>query len=59
VEELSQRGSTTATASIRRMKTTSDGTTEGVAGTMVQFYVDSAPGLKISPIVVLYHEHWS
>ncbi|AES98274.1 Sec61beta family protein [Medicago truncatula] len=50
VEELFQRGSATATASIRRMNV---GAFEGVVGTMLHFYVDGALGFKISPIVVL------
>lgn len=50
MEELFQRGSATATASIRRMKV---GAFEGVVGTMLHFYVDGALGFKISPIVVL------
>ncbi|KAE8650213.1 hypothetical protein Csa_009973 [Cucumis sativus] len=48
-----QRGSAAATASMRRRRTTSSGTSGGAAGTMLQFYTDDAPGLKISPNVVL------
>ncbi|VVA30199.1 PREDICTED: transport [Prunus dulcis] len=47
------RGSAAATASMRRRKTTSGGASGGAAGTMLQFYTDDAPGLKISPNVVL------
>ncbi|KAK7349694.1 hypothetical protein VNO77_07269 [Canavalia gladiata] len=48
-----QRGSAAATASMRRRRTTGGGTSGGAAGTMLQFYTDDAPGLKISPNVVL------
>lgn len=48
-----QRGSAAATASMRRRRTTSSGASGGAAGTMLQFYTDDAPGLKISPNVVL------
>lgn len=48
------RGSAAATASLRRRRTTSGGNaTGGASGTMLQFYTDDAPGLKISPNVVL------
>ncbi|KAF5470024.1 hypothetical protein F2P56_010576, partial [Juglans regia] len=47
------RGSAAATASMRRRRTTSSGASGGAAGTMLQFYTDDAPGLKISPNVVL------
>ncbi|AEC10502.1 Protein transport protein Sec61 subunit beta [Arabidopsis thaliana] len=52
-----QRGSAAATASMRRRKPTSGagggGASGGAAGSMLQFYTDDAPGLKISPNVVL------
>ncbi|PON57730.1 Protein transport Sec61-beta/Sbh [Trema orientale] len=48
-----QRGTAAATASMRRRRTTSSGASGGAAGTMLQFYTDDAPGLKISPNVVL------
>lgn len=47
------RGSAAATANMRRRRTTSGGASGGGAGTMLQFYTDDAPGLKISPNVVL------
>ncbi|CAM8976382.1 unnamed protein product [Rhodiola kirilowii] len=48
------RGSAAAAAGMRRRRTTSGGATSGNAsGTMLQFYTDDAPGLKISPNVVL------
>ncbi|KAK0606898.1 hypothetical protein LWI29_005845 [Acer saccharum] len=47
------RGSAAAAASMRRRRTTSGGASGGAAGTMLQFYTDDAPGLKISPNVVL------
>ena len=47
------RGSAAATASMRRRRTTSGGGSGGAAGTMLQFYTDDAPGLKISLNVVL------
>ncbi|XP_010524405.1 PREDICTED: protein transport protein Sec61 subunit beta [Tarenaya hassleriana] len=50
------RGSAAAAASMRRRRTTSGsgaGAGGGAAGTMLQFYTDDAPGLKISPNVVL------
>ncbi|XP_010469168.1 PREDICTED: protein transport protein Sec61 subunit beta-like [Camelina sativa] len=55
-----QRGSAAATASMRRRKPAGGGNSSagggaggGAAGTMLQFYTDDAPGLKISPNVVL------
>lgn len=48
-----QRGSAAATASMRRRRTTSGAPSGGAAGSMLQFYTDDAPGLKISPNVVL------
>ncbi|XP_010413545.1 PREDICTED: protein transport protein Sec61 subunit beta-like [Camelina sativa] len=56
-----QRGSAAATASMRRRKPAGGGGNSsagggaggGAAGTMLQFYTDDAPGLKISPNVVL------
>lgn len=49
------RGSAAAAASLRRRRTTSGGGSMGggSAGNMLQFYTDDAPGLKISPNVVL------
>ncbi|XP_057535696.1 protein transport protein Sec61 subunit beta-like isoform X1 [Amaranthus tricolor] len=47
------RGSAAAAASLRRRRTTSGGAAGGASGTMLQFYTDDAPGLKISPNVVL------
>ncbi|KAI3424607.1 Protein transport protein Sec61 subunit beta [Psidium guajava] len=47
------RGSAAATASMRRRRTVSGGPSGGATGTMLQFYTDDAPGLKISPNVVL------
>lgn len=55
------RGSAAATANMRRRRTSSAGAgagagagaSGGAAGTMLQFYTDDAPGLKISPNVVL------
>ncbi|RZC29809.1 Protein transport protein Sec61 subunit beta [Glycine soja] len=47
------RGSAAATASMRRRRTTGGAASGGAAGTMLQFYTDDAPGLKISPNVVL------
>lgn len=47
------RGSAAATASMRRRRPASGGASGGAAGTMLQFYTDDAPGLKISPNVVL------
>ncbi|XP_057498049.1 protein transport protein Sec61 subunit beta-like [Actinidia eriantha] len=50
-----QRGSAAAAAAnLRRRRTTSGGgAAGGASGTMLQFYTDDAPGLKISPNVVL------
>ncbi|XP_042502026.1 protein transport protein Sec61 subunit beta-like [Macadamia integrifolia] len=47
------RGSAAATASMRRRRTTGGGSAAGASGTMLQFYTDDAPGLRISPNVVL------
>ncbi|KAI3800429.1 hypothetical protein L1987_28520 [Smallanthus sonchifolius] len=49
------RGSAAATAAnLRRRKTGgTGGAAGGTAGNMLQFYTDDAPGLKISPNVVL------
>ncbi|XP_034684795.1 protein transport protein Sec61 subunit beta-like [Vitis riparia] len=47
------RGSAAAAASLRRRRTTSVGAAGGASGNMLQFYTDDAPGLKISPNVVL------
>ncbi|GAB2282113.1 hypothetical protein Dimus_016671 [Dionaea muscipula] len=47
------RGSAAAAASLRRRRTTSSGAPGGASGNMLQFYTDDAPGLKISPNVVL------
>lgn len=50
------RGSAAASAAnMRRRRTTSGGGASGggAAGNMLQFYTDDAPGLKISPNVVL------
>ncbi|XP_059292010.1 protein transport protein Sec61 subunit beta-like [Lycium ferocissimum] len=50
-----QRGSNAAAAAnLRRRRATSGGAAAGGAGgTMLQFYTDDSPGLKISPNVVL------
>ncbi|CAA2954226.1 protein transport protein Sec61 subunit beta-like [Olea europaea var. sylvestris] len=49
-----QRGTAAAAAAnMRRRRTTSGGSAGGASGTMLQFYTDDAPGLKISPNVVL------
>ncbi|KAH6813107.1 Preprotein translocase Sec [Perilla frutescens var. frutescens] len=55
-----QRGTAAAAAAnLRRRRTTgaggaaSGGAAGGAGGTMLQFYTDDAPGLKISPNVVL------
>ncbi|KAL6560388.1 hypothetical protein OROGR_003947 [Orobanche gracilis] len=43
-----------AAANLRRRRTAgSGGAAGGASGTMLQFYTDDAPGLKISPNVVL------
>ncbi|XP_047342385.1 protein transport protein Sec61 subunit beta-like [Impatiens glandulifera] len=47
------RGSAAATANLRRRRTSSAGASGGAGGTMLQFYTDDAPGLKISPNVVM------
>lgn len=49
------RGSAAAAAAnLRRRRTAGGGTSAGgAAGNMLQFYTDDAPGLKISPNVVL------
>ncbi|XP_071707759.1 protein transport protein Sec61 subunit beta-like [Rutidosis leptorrhynchoides] len=49
------RGSAAAAAANLRRRRTSGtgGATGGTAGNMLQFYTDDAPGLKISPNVVL------
>lgn len=46
-----QRGTTAAAAANLRRRRTAGGGAAG--GTMLQFYTDDAPGLKISPNVVL------
>lgn len=49
-----QRGTAAAAAAnMRRRRTSSSGAAGGAGGTMLQFYTDDAPGLKISPNVVL------
>ncbi|KAI3449084.1 hypothetical protein Pfo_005749 [Paulownia fortunei] len=49
-----QRGTAAAAAAnLRRRRTTGGGAAGGASGTMLQFYTDDAPGLKISPNVVL------
>ncbi|XP_047178866.1 protein transport protein Sec61 subunit beta-like [Vigna umbellata] len=47
------RGSAAATANMRRRRTAGGGASGGATGTMLQFYTDDAPRLKISPNVVL------
>ena len=47
------RGSAAAAASLRRRRTTGGAAAGGASGNMLQFYTDDAPGLKISPNVVL------
>ncbi|CAN6464467.1 unnamed protein product [Victoria cruziana] len=48
------RGSAAAAASLRRRRPAVGSGSAGAAGnTMLQFYTDDAPGLKISPNVVL------
>ncbi|KAF9613522.1 hypothetical protein IFM89_008439 [Coptis chinensis] len=48
------RGSSAAAAAnLRRRRTTSGGASAAVGNNMLQFYTDDAPGLKISPNVVL------
>ncbi|KAL0308968.1 UNVERIFIED_CONTAM: protein transport protein Sec61 subunit beta [Sesamum calycinum] len=49
-----QRGTAAAAAAnLRRRRTAGGGAAGGASGTMLQFYTDDAPGLKISPNVVL------
>ncbi|XP_073274566.1 protein transport protein Sec61 subunit beta-like [Primulina huaijiensis] len=49
-----QRGTAAAAAAnLRRRRTAGGGAAGGAGGTMLQFYTDDAPGLKISPNVVL------
>ncbi|XP_073027757.1 protein transport protein Sec61 subunit beta-like [Primulina huaijiensis] len=48
-----QRGSAAAAAANLRRRRTGSGASGGASGTMLQFYTDDAPGLKISPNVVL------
>lgn len=51
-----QRGTAAAAAAnLRRRRTAGSGggAAGGASGTMLQFYTDDAPGLKISPNVVL------
>ncbi|PIN08492.1 Sec61 protein translocation complex, beta subunit [Handroanthus impetiginosus] len=49
-----QRGTAAAAAAnLRRRRTGGGGGAGGASGTMLQFYTDDAPGLKISPNVVL------
>ncbi|KAL3516916.1 hypothetical protein ACH5RR_023818 [Cinchona calisaya] len=49
-----QRGTAAAAAAnMRRRRMSSSGAAGGAGGTMLQFYTDDAPGLKISPNVVL------
>ena len=49
-----QRGTAAAAAAnTRRRRPSSSGAAGGAGGTMLQFYTDDAPGLKISPNVVL------
>ncbi|KAI5647407.1 hypothetical protein M9H77_33412 [Catharanthus roseus] len=49
-----QRGTAAAAAAnLRRRRASSSGAAGGAGGTMLQFYTDDTPGLKISPNVVL------
>ncbi|KAG6434473.1 hypothetical protein SASPL_106110 [Salvia splendens] len=50
-----ERGTAAAAANLRRRRTGGGGggAGGGTSGTMLQFYTDDAPGLKISPNVVL------
>lgn len=49
-----QRGTAAAAAAnLRRRRTAGGGAAGGTGGAMLQFYTDDAPGLKISPNVVL------
>ncbi|XP_050883815.1 protein transport protein Sec61 subunit beta [Lathyrus oleraceus] len=56
---VAPRGSAAATAGMRRRRVTSGNSTASVGGgssgsnNMLRFYTDDAPGLKISPTVVL------
>lgn len=55
-EAAPQRGTAAAAAAnLRRRRTAGGGggAAGGASGTMLQFYTDDAPGLKISPNVVL------
>ncbi|MFS7915966.1 putative protein transport protein SecG/Sec61-beta/Sbh [Helianthus anomalus] len=51
------RGSPAATAGLRRRRTTTTGSATSLTGgnqsNMLRFYTDDAPGLKITPTVVL------
>ncbi|XAR54159.1 hypothetical protein NMG60_11029177 [Bertholletia excelsa] len=47
------RGSVAAAAANLRRRRTGGGPAGGASNTMLQFYTDDAPGLKISPNVVL------
>ena len=47
------RGSAAAASSLRRRRTTGGAAAGGASGNILQFYTDYAPGLKISPNVVL------
>ncbi|CAH2080487.1 unnamed protein product [Thlaspi arvense] len=47
------RGSAAAAAANLRRRRTGGGPAGGASNTMLQFYTDDAPGLKISPNVVL------
>ncbi|WJZ88236.1 hypothetical protein VitviT2T_007557 [Vitis vinifera] len=47
------RGSAAAASSLRRRRTTGGAAAGGASGNILQFYTDDAPGLKISPNVVL------
>ncbi|PIA42869.1 hypothetical protein AQUCO_02000369v1 [Aquilegia coerulea] len=46
-------GGSAATTGMRRRRTAGGGAAGGVAGNMLQFYSNDAPGLKLSPPVVL------
>ncbi|XP_073127507.1 protein transport protein Sec61 subunit beta-like [Henckelia pumila] len=48
-----QRGTAAAAAANLRRRRTGSGAPGGASGSMLQFYTDDAPGLKISPNVVL------
>ncbi|KAJ9701653.1 hypothetical protein PVL29_006847 [Vitis rotundifolia] len=47
------RGSAAAASSLCRRRATGGAAAGGASGNMLQFYTDDAPGLKISPSVVL------